>query len=154
MILSDAKGYAFDFSVNVFPEVEVGDGETSVGMVLRSPRSAFFVPPYAVDRYIVMALLIHLGAMLDGFVEANDPESDDGWVHFPELLMDIRQVYAPDACIGLEVSAHDCGCEDEREFNHGGFFPLTVERDVLDRELTALDAALREKKPVGGGAGS
>jgi hypothetical protein len=152
--LSDTKGYAFDFSINVFPEVQVGDGEAAVGMILRSPRSAFFVPPRAVDRYIVMALLIHLGAMLDGFVEPNDPESDEGWVHFPELLMDVRQVYSPDDTVGLEISAHDCGCEDEREFNHGGYIPLNVERDVLDRELTALDSALRQKNAVGGGLGS
>jgi hypothetical protein len=149
--LTDSKGYVFSVTVDEEPEVPLAAGEVAVGVLLASPRSAFLLPPRAVERYEVMALIIHLGAMLDGLVEAVDPDGDEGWVGFPSLLLSVRRIYAPDGLVGFEVSTHDCGCEDQREFNHGGFITLMLEPGTLEHEVTVLDAALRSAGRVSGG---
>lgn len=143
MQLSDSKGYVFALVVESEAEVALAAGEVSVEMMVSSPRSAFLMPPRAVDRYEVMTFIIHLDAMLDGLVESYDIDSDEGWVEFPRMLLSIRHVHAPDGLVGFEVSVHDCGCEDERDFNHGGFILLMVEPSTLERELIALDTDLR-----------
>lgn len=152
MQLSDSKGYVFALIVESEPEVALAAGEVSVEMMASSPRSAFLMPPRAVDRYEVMAFIIHLDAMLDGLVESYDLDADEGWVEFPRMLLSIRHVHAPDGLVGFEVSLHDCGCEDERDFNHGGFILLMVEPADLERELIALDADLRAAPRAVGGA--
>lgn len=143
MHLTDTKGYVFGIIVNDEPGTPVGDGEVCVAAMLASPRTAFFVPPRAVDRFEVLALILHLEALLDGLVEVYAPESEDGWVEFPSLYLSVRGIYAPDGHVAFEVSARDCGCDDEREFNHGSFITIYIEPETLEQELMALDASLR-----------
>lgn len=143
MEFSDGRGYAFDLTVNAFHDLQALDGERFVGMRVRSPRSTFLVPPRSVDEYALRGLLLHLRAMLDGLVEPCDPHGEDGFVPFPDLLLSVRRVPAPEHSIAFEVSVQDCGCIDEREFNHGALIPLTVGRQELSRELDDLEQSLR-----------
>jgi hypothetical protein len=141
--LSDRKGYLLDVSVDDKPDIAVKKGQVAVEILLSSPRSAYLLGPRAVDRLEVMALVVHLDAMMDGLVDPFDPESDEGWVHFTRMLLSIRRVFAPDGLVGIEVALNDCGCDDEREFNHCGFIAVMPDRESLGAELAALGASVR-----------
>jgi hypothetical protein len=144
--LSDSKGYLLDVSVDDKPTIILKRGQVAVDVLLSSPRSAYFLGPLAVDRLEVMALVVHLDAMMDGLVDAFDPDSDEGWVHFTRMLLSIRRVFSPDGQVGFEVALNDCGCDDEREFNHCGFIAILTDRASLERELVALDASARTSR--------
>lgn len=148
MLITHDKGYAFELVVNAFPDVRTGADECAVGVRVRSPRSTFTMGPRAVSRYVVAGIILHLRAMLDGLVEVADPESEDGFVTFGDLLLSIRQVPGPDADLVVEVAVRECGCGDGLDFTHATYLQVAAERSAFAAQVDALERAARQGNPI------